>query len=166
MVHLDYLSSLDVEADEMKDYSFDEIVRMASRKEEESVEFYQTAARRMHLFGTRQLFLELAEEEKQHLRMLQDLDLGAVAAAHPERVPDLHLSEYLTAPPLTEELHYDEILRLAMKREEKSVHLYEHLLGKVREEKVRRLLAFLLEQEHRHKYRLEREYDEVVLKNM
>jgi rubrerythrin len=150
----------------MKDYTFAEIVRMASRKEEESVRFYIKAAEMVNLSGTQQLFLELADEETKHKDLLDNLDLTAIDNAHPEKIPDLHISEYLTEPPFSDHMHYDEILRLAMKREEKSVHLYEHLLEKSPDEKGRRLLEFLLEQEHRHKYRLEREYDENVLINM
>ncbi|MEJ2699487.1 MAG: ferritin family protein [Desulfuromonadales bacterium] len=150
----------------MKEYTFSEIVHMASRKEEESVRFYRKAAGMIQLSGTRQLLLELADEETKHKDMLDNLDLQAIEDAHPEKIPDLHISEYLVEPPFSEHMHYDEILRMAMKREEKSVHLYEHLLEKSPEEKGRRLLEFLLEQEHRHKYRLEREYDENVLENM
>lgn len=150
----------------MQDYSFGEVIRMAARKEEESVRFYRKASEMVHLSGTRQLFLELADEETRHQEMLENLDLTLVDAAQPEKVPDLHISDYLVEPPFTERMHYDEILRVAMKREEKSVHLYRHLLSKAREEKVQNLLRFLLEQESRHKYRLEREYDDNVLKNM
>lgn len=150
----------------MKNYSLGEILQMAARKEEESVRFYRKASDLVHLSGTRQLFLELAEEETKHRDLLANLDLTAVETAQPGRVPDLHISDYLVEPPFTEQMHYDEILRVAMKREEKSVHMYEHLLSKTKEENTLKLLQFLLEQEHRHKYRLEREYDDNVLKNM
>jgi len=150
----------------MKDYSLGEIIQMATRKEEESVRFYRKASELVHLSGTRQLFLELADEETKHRDMLENLDLAELEQAQPERVPDLHISDYLVEPPFTDQMHYDEILRVAMKREEKSVHLYEHLLTKTQVEKALKLLQFLLEQEHRHKYRLEREYDDNVLANM
>ncbi|PLX84595.1 MAG: rubrerythrin [Desulfuromonas sp.] len=147
----------------MKDLSFTEIVQVAIRKEEESEKFYQKAARMAYRSGIREMFLELAGEEAGHRKLLLGLGSGSAPEGHPEDVPDLRISEYLVEPPLTETMHYDEILRMAMKREEKAVHLYEHLLAKVQDEEGRKLVTYLLEQEHRHKFRLEGEYDENVL---
>lgn len=150
----------------MEKYTFTEIVRVAVRKEQESVRFYRRMAERASLSGQRQMFLELADEEARHEDLLEHLDLNAIADESPEEIPNLHLSEYLTEPPISENLYYDEILRLAMKREEKSVHLYQHMLPRAPDDRARELLQFLVSQELLHKYRLEREYDDNVLREM
>jgi len=65
---------------------------------------------------------------------------------------------------LKPDVSYAEILRIAMKREERSVKLYTDLNEKNQDEALKSLFTFLIQEESKHKYHIERLYDDEVLK--
>ena len=61
-------------------------------------------------------------------------------------------------------ISYAEILRIAMKREERSVKLYTDLNKKNEDGSLKNLFTFLIQEEGKHKYYIEKLYDDEVLK--
>ncbi|MBM3213042.1 hypothetical protein FJZ33_12530 [Candidatus Poribacteria bacterium] len=61
-------------------------------------------------------------------------------------------------------MEYQDILIMAMKREESAVKLYTDLASRVQEPKMNKLLQFMAQEESKHKLRLETEYDKNVLR--
>ena len=61
-------------------------------------------------------------------------------------------------------ISYAEILRIALKREERSVKLYTDLNEKNEDEALKKLFTFLIQEEGKHKYALEKIYDDEILK--
>jgi rubrerythrin len=59
---------------------------------------------------------------------------------------------------------YADILRLAMKREEKSLKLYNDLAGRSQEKDLVQVFKMLSQEEAKHKLKLETLYDDYVAK--
>ena len=57
---------------------------------------------------------------------------------------------------------YADILRLAMKREEKALKLYNKFLDETKDEKLSSLFKMLVQEEAKHKLALETAYDDYM----
>jgi rubrerythrin len=148
----------------MDEKKFQEIIQFAIEKEIASVDFYTKASQRVKHSGTKELFLDFAEQEKGHRKLLEDLSMGKVIQAKIEPIPDLKISDYLIDVEFKPDLSYAEILRMAMKREEQSTKLYTALKEPVQDEGLKKLFSFLVQEETKHKYQLEKIYDDEILK--
>lgn len=148
----------------MEQEQFGEILRFAVGKEIEARDFYQEASAMARFSGAQELFLELSKQEEGHRKLLEDLDMGKITSAAIQSLPDLKISDYLVDAELRPDIPYADILRIAMKREERSVKLYSDLHASATDESLRKLFSFLIQEETRHKYRLEKIYDEEILK--
>ena len=90
--------------------------------------------------------------------------MGKIIPGKIEKIPNLKISDYLVETKLKPDLSYADILRIAMKREERSVKLYTDLKEKSQDEALNKLFTFLIQEETKHKYRLEKIYDDEILK--
>ena len=148
----------------MDEKKFDDMLQFAIDREIESVRFYTEGSQKMKYSGAKELFLDFAEQEKKHKQKLEDARKGKISLAHIQNIPDLKISDYLVDSELTPESSYADILRIAMKREERSVKLYTDLKEKNTDKTLLNLFAYLLQEESKHKYALEKLYDDEVLK--
>lgn len=143
---------------------FREIIDFAIQKEIDAANFYTRASQVVKFSGTRELFLDFAKQEEGHRKMLEDLNLGKVVQARIEKIPNLRISDYLVAADFRPDISYADILRIAMKREEHSIKLYTDLKPLNGDEGLTKLFDFLIQEETKHKYRLEKIYDDEILK--
>jgi len=65
--------------------------------------------------------------------------------------------------PFCPQLTYEELLRIAIKNEEKSLRLYTSTAKLVTDSNLKKLLLILAKEESTHKERLEKIYDEQIL---
>ena len=143
---------------------FMEIVQFAIQREIESVDFYNEARKIVKHSGTKELFSDFAKQEEGHRKKLEEVESGKIVLGKIEKVPNLKISDYLVDATLKPEISFAEILRIAMKREERSVKLYTDLNEKNEDETLRKLFTFLVQEESKHKYALEKIYDDEILK--
>ena len=143
--------------------SADEILRFAIRKEADAAAFYRMAADRSNP-GVKKAFEELAKEEDGHKKKLEGFDLKKIAKAKLKDTQGLGLSEMMEDVPYSPEMSYADLLRMAIKNEEKSQHLYTSSAKIVKEPKLEKLFLILAQEESKHKVRLEKIYDEEILK--
>ena len=148
----------------MDEKKFKEIIQFAIDKEVEAFNFYTEVGRNAKYSGARELFLSLAKEEEGHRKLLQNLNIEKVAQKRIEKVPDLKISDYMVDVEVKPDLSYADMLRIAMKREERSVKLYEDLRGSNPDEELKKLFTFLIQEEAKHKLKLEKIYDDEILK--
>jgi rubrerythrin len=148
----------------MDEKKFHEMLQFAIDREIESVRFYTEGSQKVKHSGTKELFLDFAGQEKKHKQKLQDVRKGKRSVAHIQHIPDLKISDYLVDSELTPESSYADTLRIAMKREERSVKLYTDLKEKNTDKTLVNLFTFLVQEESKHKYVLEKLYDDEVLK--
>ena len=143
---------------------FQEIIAFGIQREIESIDFYTSASERVKYSGTKELFLDLAQQEGGHKKKLEAVNMGKIILGKIEKIPNLKISDYLVETELKPDLSYADILRIAMKREERSVKLYTDLKEKNEDETLDKLFTFMIQEETKHKYRLEKIYDDEILK--
>jgi len=146
----------------MKLNSLDEILRFAIRKEADAAAFYRMAADRSNP-GIKKTFEELAKEEDGHKRKLEGLDLKKIDEMELKETKGMGLSEVMEDVPFSSDMSYADLLRMAIKNEEKSQQLYTSTAKIVKEPKSKKLLLALAQEESTHKEKLEKIYDKEVL---
>jgi rubrerythrin len=147
----------------MKLDNLDEILRFAIRKEADAAAFYKMAAGRSSP-GIQKTFEELAKMEEGHKKMLEDFDLKKIGQMELKKNRGLGISEMLEDVPYSPDMSYPDLLRMAIKQEEKSQRLYTSTAKVSPEPSLKKLLLILAQEESTHKERLEKIYDDEVLK--
>jgi len=112
----------------------------------------------------KELLKKFENMEHGHVKMLTDLknsDLKDIKLK--EEIKDLQISDYLVESPPTKDMDYQDILIIAMKREEASTNLYKKLASEVEDEDAKKLFNRLAQEETEHKYSFEQLYDKDIL---
>ena len=146
----------------MKLNSLDEVLRFAIRKEADAAAFYRMAADRSNP-GVKKTFEELAREEDGHKKKLEGFDLKKIDQMELKEMRGLGLSEVMEDVPFSPDMNYADLLRMAIKNEEKSQKLYTSTAKMVKETRLEKLLLALAQEESTHKEKLEKIYDKEVL---
>ncbi|MBN1460592.1 MAG: ferritin family protein [Armatimonadetes bacterium] len=142
---------------------FDEVVQFAIDGEQEAIDAYTLASEMVTRASVKQMLLGLAKQETGHKKKLQSIDRGRVADATIADVPDLKIADYMDDVTISPGMDYQDVLSVAIKREQRSNNLYSTLASNTMDGELRRLFEFLAREEAAHKLALEKEYDEHIL---
>jgi rubrerythrin len=144
--------------------SIDEILKFAIDKENEAVEFYQSQAAKATKASLREIFESFAKEEKKHAALLSDIagNKKKIDSYEFKKIPDLKISDYMVEKDYEEGMPMPEILKVAMKREEKAVKLYQALADQTDNADAKKLFLMLVQEESKHKLGLESMYDDYL----
>jgi rubrerythrin len=144
--------------------TFEEILEFAIDKEKEAVIFYQDLARQAPFAGAREIFEEFSREERKHQVMLEDFgkDKETLTEYQFEWIPDLKRSDYLVDVEYEKSMIYPDLLRLAMKREEIALRLYNEFSQNSKKEELKKVFKMLSQEEAKHKLKLETLYDDYM----
>lgn len=145
----------------MKSSSVEEILRFAIRKEIDSATYYHMMADRSNP-GIKKLLEELAKEEEGHRKKLEQFDRKKIEKMTVKETKGLGISEWLEDTPFSSDMNYPDLLRMAIKNEERSQHLYTSTAQLVTEPTLKKLLLILAQEESTHKERLEKLYEKDV----
>jgi len=147
------------------------ILESAIKIEEESYDLYTKSQGKVNLASSKALLSELAQAEIQHkkklLTVMNDPRSVSQLGSPTGRVEDLKIVDFMEDTAVSEDADYQAILIFAAKREKST---YEHYRSLATGLFARyypiagQLFSRLAEEELIHKNRLEREYDDVVLK--
>ena len=145
------------------------IVDFAIDKEREAAEFYQKISDDEEDFsGSKQMFAEFATEEKKHEKILLEFKSKGVSKSLQDYqlkwITDIKRSNYLVDLSYEKGMPYNEILLLAMKREEKALKLYNDFLEQADTDESKKLFKVLCQEEAKHKLALETMYDDYMAK--
>ena len=143
------------------------IIDFAIDKEREAAEFYQQISDDEEDFsGSKQMFAEFAAEENKHEKLLLDFKTEGISKSLQEYklkwITDIKRSNYLVDLNYEKGMPYNEILLLAMKREEKALKLYNDFLKQAETEDSKKLFKVLCQEEAKHKLALETMYDDYM----
>ena len=143
------------------DDELSELLDTAIYKEIAAQAYYIAGQKKTQDQGAKALMSELAEEELKHAELLKDLKEKGIARQdwHPEKVPDLRISEYLTGSDTLQDAGLQDTMASAIKREELSVEFYSKMMGVLRGDLSKRLCERLVHEELKHKFKLETFYD-------
>lgn len=142
--------------------SLEEILRFAIRKEADAAAFYRMAADRSHP-GVKKMFEELAKEEDGHRKKLEKFDPKKMEGMEIKETRGLGLSELMEDVPFSSEMSYADLIRFAIKNEERSQKLYATAVQGVKDASLKKLFLILAQEESTHKERLEKIYDKEIL---
>ena len=147
----------------MANSSIEEIIKFAIDKEREAIVFYEDLARKVDNPLMKDAVLGMADEERKHEKILMNLSPKKIELTAQPSLPDLKLSDYLVEAPVSSDMNYQELLVIAMKREEKSYKLYSELEQRAGDDATRKVFTLLKGEELKHKTRLEKQYEGRVM---
>ncbi len=144
--------------------SYDEIIQFAIEKEIEAAEFYEQCAGQESFSGARKTLQEMAAEERKHQKMLENIgqNEASLEGYDWKWIPDMKRSDYMVDLTYEPGMHYTDILRLAMKREENALKLYNELQDKTPDQGQKKIFKMLCQEEAKHKLFLETLYDDYM----
>ncbi|MEM2142507.1 MAG: ferritin family protein [Candidatus Thorarchaeota archaeon] len=145
--------------------SFEKLISLAIQREEEAYSFYTESAARAELKSSSKLLLELASQEKMHKEKLMTALKGGVCdtfGCTAEDIKRLDLSQYLLEIPLMANATPQEVLIVAMKREDASYNFYRVLSELTTQSSHRSVFETLAKEERFHKERLQKIYDDNI----
>lgn len=152
----------------MHSENLDEILDFAIEKEVEAADFYRTVAKEEHYADTSRMFQEFAGEEDKHKKMLHNFKDKGISASlenyELKWINDMQRSDYILDMEYQQGMPYNDILMLAIKREEKALKLYNECLDKVDSADSKKLFQVLCQEEAKHKLTLETMYDDYMAK--
>jgi rubrerythrin len=116
--------------------------------------------------GAKEMLLEFAEQEKKHQKLLEELMtkgiVEGISGYKFKWIPDMKRSDYVVELEYKKGMTYNELLMLAMKREEKALALYNQLLRQADGKNAKDVFKMLCQEEARHKLILETKYDDYM----
>jgi rubrerythrin len=146
--------------------NLDAILDFAIEKEKEAADFYTSISKQEVFSGSSQMFAEFAQEEQKHQAMLEAFKTkGAIAGMQKydfKWITDIKRSNYVVDLEYSPGMAYNEILLLAMKREEKALALYNDFLAQAETDESKTLFKILCQEEAKHKLALETMYDDYM----
>ena len=142
-----------------------DMLDFAIDKEQEAVEFYTDLADRTDRPEMESVFKEFAAMEQGHKSKLEHVKTSGGLTPSSAKVLDLKMADYLVDIEPGPDLDYQQILVIAMKREQAAQNLYADLAAAAENTDIRELLQALSQEEAQHKLRFETEYDDFVMKD-
>ena len=144
--------------------SVKEVLDFAIGKEKEAVEFYLSLSKEATQASLKETFEGFSKEEGKHVSLLSNMNANKekIDSYKFEKVTDLKISDYMLDTEYKTGMPMPEILKLAMKREEKSVLLYTALGNHTDDEGAKKVFNILVQEESKHKLALESMYDDYL----
>lgn len=144
--------------------SIDEILSFAIEKENEAADFYKKHAAEASRASLKETLVSFAKEEEKHAALLSDIagNKEKIDSYEFKEITDLKISDYMVEMEYEEGMPMPEILKLAMKREEKAVKLYQTLADQTDVEDAKKVFLMLVQEEKKHKLGLESMYDDYL----
>jgi rubrerythrin len=144
--------------------SVDEILKFATDREKEAVEFYTMLAKEATKESLKEIFERFVKEEEKHVVMLSNIadNKEKIDSYEFKEITDLKISDYMVETEYKEGMPMPDILKLAMKKEEIAVKLYSDLAAKTDNDDAKKLFMILVQEESKHKLALESMYDDYL----
>ncbi len=149
----------------MTKHDFDNIIEFAQEREREAVKFYIELQDKVKFAAQKEMLKELEMMELGHVTMLENIKQEGSEHIATKEVKSLQISDYIVAVEPSAGMSYQDILIVAMKREEASTRLYTDMAIRFAGTETEKLFARLAGEESEHKIRFERLYDEQILKD-
>ena len=148
--------------------SLKSILEAAVKIEEQSYALYAMAQEKVDYQSSREFLKELAREELKHkeklLAIMSNKKKIHELGSHSEKIQDLKIVDVMKETALSEDADYQKILIYAAKREKATYEYYNSLALGLEDTEIGVLFSKLARADLVHKNKLEREYDEYLLK--
>jgi rubrerythrin len=152
----------------MENYDMKQILENAIRNEEQSYSLYKMAQGKVKYESSKKFLEELAQEELMHQEklkaILEDKKQIAELGFKVKKIQDLKITDTMKTVTISEDADYQKILIFAAKREKSTYDYYKSLALGLENTEAGNLFQKLAEEELTHKNKLEREYDDYILR--
>lgn len=149
--------------------SIEAVLKRAIQLEVEAATLYANASASVKDDAVRARLQEMAAQERGHQNKLEDILSGnvrwAIRRSKAEPVNDLRLSDHLVSGALDPNADYQDVLLFAARREKAAHEFYKAMAEMIDDKLTQSLFEMLATEELRHKYILEKTYEEVVYKD-
>lgn len=139
-----------------------ELIEKSVMHEDKSQKFYLDALKHVTDPAAKVWLKELAAEEVKHKEMLLNFDTSKVMSFKPGETQDLHISEFLVDKDVSEIKDFQDVLIIAMKKEQKSYNFYVSMSQSTDSMEMKKMCRILAQEELKHKHKLEVAYDDMV----
>ena len=146
----------------MKTEKFLEIIDFAIKQEQNAADFYRNLQGMASLDSSKTILKDLENMELGHKKILMNFKNEGIEEYVKPDVQDLKISNYLEEIVVHDKMDLQEILTIAMKREENAKNLYEDLAKLSNDEPTKNLFLKLSTEEAKHKLQLESIYDDEI----
>lgn len=150
----------------MNKTEFNEIMDYAINEEILSYEFYTEAANKVTDSALNEVFSELAEEEMEHKRFLEEFKESNSETISLDESVDYKIADTIDKPELSTSMNFQDAIALAIKKEEEAMVMYQALADSSVEEDKKSVFIGLRNMEQMHKTRLEDIYINVAYKEV
>ena len=139
----------------MNQNEFKKIISQAIEREVEAFTFYSAISNKAKDKSLKSIFKTLAEEERDHRRMLEAFLAKAPEKMHFSEFKDYKIVDALVTPSLTADLKPVEGLIIAIKNELEAMQMYTQLANASTDEAQKNIFLELASMERGHKSKLE-----------
>ncbi|MBD3391691.1 MAG: hypothetical protein GF418_06495 [Chitinivibrionales bacterium] len=151
--------------DDVGESRFKDFVQLAIEKETEAAALYDKYASLVESGTAKQLLADMAVMERGHEAKLREfLQTGSAYFSKIGVIEDMHVSDFMTQPELTDTSSIEDAFVFAMKEEQKAHDLYVKLGALETDAQVTALFKALADEESRHKHDLEAEYEKEFMR--
>jgi len=142
---------------------FNEIIDFAIAREKEAIKFYQDLQNEVKFDAQKDLLKSFEIMEQGHVDILENIRNTSFDHIRVPEVEDLKISNYVVDIEPTPDMNYQDIIVMAMKREEAALNLYNAMSEKVGNDEIKKLFQKLASEEAKHKLHFENIYDKEIL---
>lgn len=145
--------------------TLNDVLKVGIEKEEDAVEFYTKAAGIIKNPGTSEMLKDFAVEEQKHVTLLKDAQKSkTMESVGSKALPQsMDLTKYLVSETITEDSTPQDVMIIAMKREDSAVSFYSEQITAFEGTDIAEVFQSLCNMEKEHKERLEAEYEKVFM---
>ena len=143
---------------------FNEVINFAISGEKETIQFYHELQDKVKFQAQIEMLKEFENMENGHVAILENIRNKGFEKIEIKEVTDLHISDYIIDIVPTEDMNYQDILIIAMKKEEKANKLYIEMANNFPGTELEQLFRRLAVEEAEHKLKFEKLYDDEVLR--
>ncbi len=143
---------------------FNEVINFAIAGEKDAIKFYQELQEKVKFQAQIEMLKEFEDMEKGHVVILENIRNKGFKEIEIKEVTDLHISDYIVDVEPSENMNYQDILIIAMKKEEKANKLYTEMANNFPGTELEQLFRRLAAEEAAHKLKFEKLYDDEILK--
>ncbi len=145
--------------------NYNEIIDFAINKEKEAVAFYQDLQTRAKFAAQKEMFNEFENMERGHITILENIRNKGFSNLEQKEVKDLKISDYIVEIEPSDNMNYQDIIIMAMKKEAAAKNLYNNLASNFAGTDAELMFKRLAVEEAMHKLQFEKLYDDEILKD-
>ncbi|NQU03849.1 MAG: ferritin family protein [Syntrophaceae bacterium] len=142
-------------------------LEMAIREEIKAYTLYSNLSERVKNSGTKTMLIELAEQEKGHQKLLEEITQCGVQNQLGQNISaeSSGIANFMIETKLKEDATSQEVMAYAIKAEEKAFDFYTALADDLSDPSLKDLFSKLASEEKGHGIKLEDEYEEHFMRD-